>query len=246
MRRAAEWTRAEIEKYMVVRRCPGCLGDRMKKEALGVTINRRHIAEVSSATVGEAIAFFNALPRALKTSEAAVALPLIREILKRLSFLMNVGLHYLTLSRESTTLAGGEAQRIRLATQIGSRLTGVIYVLDDPSIGLHARDHHMLIQTIKELRDLGNTVIVVEHDAETMRQADWIIDLGPGAGKHGGEVIFSGSAKALWKAKTLTAEYLSGRKEVYIHHGARPGSGRHIEIRGASEHNLKNISVKIP
>ena len=243
----SEWTRAEIEKYMVVRRCPGCLGDRLKKEALGVTINGRHIAEVSSATVGEAIAFFNALPRALKTSEAAVALPLIREILKRLSFLMNVGLHYLTLSRESTTLAGGEAQRIRLATQIGSRLTGVIYVLDEPSIGLHARDHHMLIQTIKELRDLGNTVIVVEHDAETMRQADWIIDLGPGAGKHGGEVIFSGNAKLLWKAKTLTAEYLSGRKEVRIRHGAeRGGNGKVIEIRGAREHNLKNINVKIP
>ena len=177
-----------------------------------------------------------------------MALPLVREILKRLSFLMNVGLHYLTLSRESTTLAGGEAQRIRLATQIGSRLTGVIYVLDEPSIGLHARDHHMLIQTIKELRDLGNTLIVVEHDAETMRQADWIIDLGPGAGKHGGEVIFSGDAKSLWRAKTLTAEYLAGRKEVRIRQGAleRGGNGKVIEIRGAREHNLKNINVKIP
>ncbi len=243
----SEWTRAEIEKYMAVRQCPSCRGQRLKKEALGVTIDGKHIAEVSSATVREAITFFNALPKALKTSEAAVALPLVREILKRLSFLMNVGLHYLTLSRESTTLAGGEAQRIRLATQIGSRLTGVIYVLDEPSVGLHARDHHMLIQTIKELRDLGNTVIVVEHDRETMREADWIIDLGPGAGKHGGEVIFSGDAKSLWKAKTLTADYLAGRAEVRIRHGAeRGGNGKFIEVRGAREHNLKNINIKIP
>ena len=242
----SEWTRAEIEKYMAVRKCPTCLGRRLKLEALAVTIDGKNIAEISELTVSEASRYFNGLAKNMKTGEASVASPLVKEAVKRLSFLSNVGLHYLTLSRESTTLAGGEAQRIRLATQIGSRLTGVIYVLDEPSIGLHARDHHMLIQTIKELRDLGNTVIVVEHDAETMREADWIIDLGPGAGKHGGEVIFSGSAKALWKAKTLTADYLSGRKEVYIHHGARPGSGRHIEIRGASEHNLKNISVKIP
>jgi len=244
----SEWTRAEIEKYMVVRQCPGCQGNRLKREALGVTIEGRHIADVANVTVRESITFFSTLPKILKTSEAAVALPLVREILKRLSFLMNVGLHYLTLSRESTTLAGGEAQRIRLATQIGSRLTGVIYVLDEPSIGLHARDHHMLIQTIKELRDLGNTLIVVEHDAETMRQADWIIDLGPGAGKHGGEVIFSGDAKSLWRAKTLTAEYLAGRKEVRIRQGAleRGGNGKVIEIRGAREHNLKNINVKIP
>ncbi|MBI2096744.1 MAG: excinuclease ABC subunit UvrA [Candidatus Sungbacteria bacterium] len=244
----SEWTRAEIEKYMVVRRCPLCQGRRLKQEALGVTINQKNIAEVAEFTVSEAAKFFDAfISSGLKVSERRVGDPLVKEIAKRLSFLINVGLHYLTLSRESTTLAGGEAQRIRLATQIGSRLTGVIYVLDEPSIGLHARDHHMLIETIKELRDLGNTVIVVEHDAETMRQADWIVDLGPGAGKHGGQVIFSGNAKSLWKAKTLTADYLSGRKEVRIQHGKeRDGSSKFIEIRGAREHNLKNINVKIP
>ena len=244
----SEWTRAEIEKYMTVRVCPACNGKRLKKEALGVAIAGKNIAEIADLTVRDAMEFFDKiLPKELSATSAKIAAPLGREIVKRLSFLMNVGLHYLTLSRESTTLAGGEAQRIRLATQIGSRLTGVIYVLDEPSIGLHARDHHMLIETIKELRDLGNTVIVVEHDRETMREADWIIDLGPGAGKHGGEVIFSGDAKALWRAQTLTADYLSGRKEVRIkRHEPRSGNGKFLEIRGAAEHNLKNINVRIP
>lgn len=243
----SEWTRAEIEKYMIVAVCPVCGGKRLKQEALHITVAERNIADISDLTVDDALDFFagQLLPK-LSENERRVAEPLAKEIKKRLEFLKNVGLHYLTLSRESTTLAGGEAQRIRLATQIGSRLTGVIYVLDEPSIGLHPRDHHMLIETLKGLRDLGNTVIVVEHDAETMREADWIIDLGPGAGKHGGHVIFSGDAKALLKAKTLTGEYLSGKKEVHIRHAERKPSGRFLEIVGAKEHNLKNIDVRIP
>ncbi|MBI2055100.1 MAG: excinuclease ABC subunit UvrA [Candidatus Sungbacteria bacterium] len=242
----SEWTRAEIEKYMLIARCPACDGRRLKPEALGITVAERNIAEISEFTVEEALEFFSDLAGSLTVNDNKIAVPLTREITKRLQFLMNVGLHYLTISRESTTLAGGEAQRIRLATQIGSRLTGVIYVLDEPSIGLHARDHHMLIQTLKELRDLGNTVIVVEHDAETMREADCIIDMGPGAGKHGGEVIFTGNFKSLTKSKTLTADYLAGRKEVHIKHPERKGSGQYLEIVGAREHNLKNIDVKIP
>src|SRR3990167_1885331 len=171
--------------------------------------------------------------------------PLLKEILRRLEFLLEVGLDYLTIDRESTTLAGGEAQRVRLATQIGSSLTGVIYVLDEPSIGLHSRDHARLIKTLKDLRDLGNTVLVVEHDAETMREANWIIDLGPGAGKHGGKVIFEGEYRNLLKAKTLTGEYLSGKKEVRSERRSEV-KGEALRIIGASEHNLKNIDVKIP
>ncbi|MBI3627305.1 MAG: excinuclease ABC subunit UvrA [Candidatus Sungbacteria bacterium] len=242
----SEWTRAEIEKYMLIQTCPLCQGRRLKPETLAITVAFRNIADISEMTVRESLEFFFDLPKELSANDAKIAGPLAKEILKRLQFLTNVGLHYLTLSRESTTLAGGEAQRIRLATQIGSRLTGVIYVLDEPSIGLHAEDHHRLIETLKELRDLGNTVIVVEHDAETMRQADWIIDLGPGAGKHGGEVIFTGDAKALRRAKTLTADYISGRKEVEIKHAHRSGNGLKLEILGAKEHNLKDIDVKIP
>ncbi|MBI4135026.1 MAG: excinuclease ABC subunit UvrA [Candidatus Sungbacteria bacterium] len=242
----SEWTRAEIEKYMIVAKCPICQGRRLKPEALAITVLERSIADISEFTTSEALEFFEDFLPQLSAVEKKIATPLAREVMKRLRFLMNVGLHYLTLSRESTTLAGGEAQRIRLATQIGSRLTGVIYVLDEPSIGLHARDHHMLIQTLKELRDLGNTVLVVEHDAETMEAADWIIDLGPGAGKHGGEVVFAGDRSSLMKAKTLTADYLSGRKDVYIRHGERPSVKKFIEIIGAREHNLKGIDVRIP
>lgn len=242
----SEWTRAEIEKYMVIAKCPLCQGKRLKREALGITVAGQSIADIANLTIDEAIDFFGDLPAELSASEMQIASPLSREIIKRLEFLQNVGLHYLTLSRESTTLAGGEAQRIRLATQIGSQLTGVIYVLDEPSIGLHARDHHMLIETIKRLRDLGNTVLVVEHDSETMKEADWIIDLGPGAGKHGGSVIFEGNSKSLLKAKTLTGDYISGRKEVHIRHEERKGNGKFIEVLGAKEHNLKNIDVKIP
>lgn len=250
----SEFTRAEIEKYMVVQSCPACGGRRLRPEALAVKIADENIASISDETIAGNVVFFAGLVRQLTASEKQIATPLVKEISERLEFLMNVGLDYLTLSRESTTLAGGEAQRIQLATQIGSKLTGILYILDEPSIGLHPRDHSRLIQTLKELRDLGNTVVVVEHDAETMLAADWIIDIGPGAGKHGGRVLFSGTPKEILKAKTLTGEYLSGRKKVERRFsGVRlplsPPSGRgekFLVIRGASEHNLKNVDVKIP
>ncbi len=249
----SEFTRAEIEKYMKITMCPECGGTRLRKETLAVKIQGENVASVSAKTVEDAAVFFEHLAgkgSALGKNDLAVATPLVKEIMKRLSFLKDVGLEYLTLSRESTTLAGGEAQRIQLATQIGSRLSGIIYILDEPSIGLHARDHARLIKTLKDLRDLGNTVIVVEHDAETMRQADWIIDLGPGAGKHGGKVIFEGTPQQLFKAKTLTGEYLSGRKKVFVPSGryrSKIGTtGHYIVIKGASEHNLKNIDVSFP
>ncbi|MDP3710835.1 MAG: excinuclease ABC subunit UvrA [bacterium] len=277
----SEFTRAEIEKYMKIEACGVCLGHRLRKEALAVKIGAENISSVAEKTIEGSYEFFRNLLgqkiAVLNPNEIKIAQPLVKEITKRLEFLKNVGLEYLTLSRESTTLAGGEAQRIQLATQIGSRLTGVIYVLDEPSIGLHARDHARLLATLKELRDLGNTVLVVEHDAETMRAADWIIDLGLGAGKHGGKIIFEGTPKELLKAKTLTGEYLSGKKTISSELSSRASSFRHPErsegslrdssaspqndrrgkeqnydnknyliIKNASEHNLKNINVKIP
>ena len=191
--------------------------------------------------------FFTAYAKKLTKKQMQIAENLVREVSSRTKFLLEVGLDYLTIDRESTTLAGGEAQRVRLATQIGSSLTGVIYVLDEPSIGLHARDHARLIETLKDLRDLGNTVLVVEHDAETMKEADWIIDLGPGAGKHGGKVIFEGEYRALLKSKTLTGEYLSGKKEVRVVAGEESkAKNQKLLIKGAEEHNLKNIDVEIP
>ncbi|MEK7151030.1 MAG: excinuclease ABC subunit UvrA [Patescibacteria group bacterium] len=240
----SEWTRGEIEKYMVVRSCDVCGGRRLKPEALAVTIDGRGIAEVADMSIADALVFFRSF---LKKGPAEIQL-VLKEIIRRLDFLMNVGLEYMTLSRSSTTLAGGEAQRVRLATQIGSHLTGVIYVLDEPSIGLHSRDHSMLIKTIKHLRDLGNTVLVVEHDKETMSEADWIIDMGVGAGKHGGEVVFEGSYKKVLTAKTLTGEYLSGRKNVESPHADRKNikPKQWIVLAGATENNLKNVTLKIP
>jgi excinuclease ABC subunit A len=240
----SEWTRGEIEKYMIVQACVACGGQRLKPEALGVTIEGKNIAQMSDMAISEVLPFFKA-----HTKKAPRETHLIlKEIIRRLEFLMNVGLEYMTLSRTSTTLAGGEAQRVRLATQIGSQLTGVIYVLDEPSIGLHSRDHAMLLETIKHLRDLGNTVLVVEHDAETMEGADWIVDLGPGAGKHGGKVIFEGTYKKILSAKTLTGEYLSGRKKVSVaHRDKRKTRAKDwITLEGAREHNLKNVTLKLP
>ncbi|MBI4225216.1 MAG: excinuclease ABC subunit UvrA [Candidatus Sungbacteria bacterium] len=272
----SEFTRAEIEKYMVIQACPACTGKRLRPEALGVRIGDANIALISDKTISENSLFFAGMLRQLTANEKLIATPLVKEISERLQFLIDVGLDYLTLSRESTTLAGGEAQRIQLATQIGSKLTGILYILDEPSIGLHPRDHDRLIKTLKELRDLGNTVVVVEHDTETMLAADWIIDIGPGAGKHGGRVLFSGTPKEILKAKTLTGEYLSGRKKVERRFGSmrvplspladtpaarRFASGnpqqrysarfdvekeKVLIIRGAAEHNLKNVDVKIP
>lgn len=246
----SDWMRAELEKYMRVQKCPACLGKRLMSEALGVLVGGKNISEVSSLSISQAEKFFNELSekKEISVAKKSIAEPIIKEIINRLKFLVDVGLEYLALDRESTTLAGGEAQRIRLATQIGSRLVGVLYILDEPSIGLHPRDHARLIETLKNLRDLGNTVLVVEHDSQTMLEADWVIDLGPGAGRHGGEVIFQGTPKDLKKAKTLTADYLFGRKSAVVPApDGQIGKGeKFLTVKNAAEHNLKNIDVKIP
>lgn len=261
----SDFTRAEIEKYMIKVVCPVCMGRRLRPEALAILINNRSIADISAFTIKDSLAFFQKYASGtLSSREKKISSTLVKEISSRLQFLMDVGLEYLTLKRASTTLAGGEAQRIRLATQIGSGLSGVIYVLDEPSIGLHARDQMRLIQTLKRLRDLGNTVIVVEHDENTISSADWVIDIGPGAGKAGGKIIFEGTPRQLLKSDTLTGRYLSGRLKVALGGYAnktriaksRTSSKAGIatanqktsclEIVGASQHNLKNINVKIP
>lgn len=238
----SEWTRSEIEKYMIVRKCEICRGQRLKPEALAATIESKNIAELSDESIREALSFFE---KYIKKAPVEINL-LLKEIIRRLRFLVDVGLDYLTLARESTSLAGGESQRVRLATQIGSQLTGVIYVLDEPSIGLHSRDHARLLATLKHLRDLGNSVLVVEHDRETMREADWIIDLGPGAGIHGGEIIFEGPFEKILGVRTLTGEYLSGKKEVILPRKRNSETKSWLVLTGAKEHNLKNITFKIP
>ena len=244
----SEWTRSEVERYMRLEICPACSGARLKPEALSVYIGEKNLSEISALSSKDCLDFIGVQSqKKLTKSEKAVSAPLFREILKRLNFLLDVGLDYITLDRSSTTLSGGEAQRVRLATQIGSGLSGVVYVLDEPSVGLHPRDHDRLVGTLKNLRDMGNTVLVVEHDRHTMSNADWIIDLGPGAGRHGGEVVFEGTFGEIKKAKTLTGDYISGRKKVEVENKTenRKPLGK-IKIKGASEHNLKNIDVEIP
>jgi len=241
----SEYTRSEIAEYMVEKECEVCQGKRLRPEALAVIAGGRSIAQVVELPISQAQEFFRNLK--LKNSEFKIANPIIKEIINRLQFLVDVGLNYLTLDRKAATLAGGEEQRIRLATQISSKLTGVLYILDEPSVGLHSRDQGRLIETLKKLRDLGNTIVVVEHDPQTIRAADWVCDIGPGAGKYGGRVIFQGTPKELLKAKTLTGEYLSGRKKVEISTGSHPEREKKLLIiKGAREHNLKNIDVKIP
>ena len=244
----SEWTRAEIERYMTFEPCPECKGRRLKPEALAVLVAGKNIAEFASLSSEEALSFALKLQGEFSKKKEAnqIAGPLLKEVSTRLKFLLDVGLDYLTLERSSTTLAGGEAQRVRLATQIGSGLSGVIYVLDEPSIGLHARDHARLIGTLKKLRDYGNTVLVVEHDEETMRESDWIVDLGPGAGKHGGRIIFEGDFSGLRRSKTLTGDYLSGRKSLTIKPGEGAKTEQRLVVKGAREHNLKNLTVEIP
>lgn len=239
-------TRAKYEAYQSYRTCPTCKGGRLNAFSRAATIAGKTIVEVMAMPVGEALKFFAGV-------EVIPALKdILGEIMKRLQFLLDVGLDYLTLDRASATLSGGEMQRIRLATQIGSGLTGVLYVLDEPTIGLHPRDNERLIATLKGLRDRGNTVVIVEHDEEMMRAADWIVDLGPGAGREGGEVMYQGDFKGLLKAKSLTADYLTGRKGVVAPHDARrmPHEARRmphfLTLSGASEHNLKNVTVRIP
>ncbi len=241
----SESSREEIEKYMVNKTCHVCGGKRLRKEALSVLIRGKSIADIASLSVKDALSFFNNLK--LTPYEEKIASVIIKEIKSRLEFLQNVGLDYLELSRNSSTLSGGEAQRIRLATQIGSRLTGVIYILDEPSIGLHPRDDERLLKTLKHLRDLGNTVIVVEHDESTIRAADYVIDLGPGAGVNGGKIVAMGKPDEIEKnPASLTGQYLSWEKEIEIPKKRRKGNGKYLKFIGVSQFNLKNIDVKIP
>lgn len=242
---SSDYIRESLEKYMRNKNCPTCKGHRLKEEALAVKVNDMHISSITDFSITEAMTFFQQLN--LSEKEKQIAKLLIKEINNRLEFLNNVGLDYLTLSRTAGTLSGGEAQRIRLATQIGSALTGVLYVLDEPSIGLHQRDNDKLIGTLKEMRDLDNSLIVVEHDEDTMLAADWLIDIGPGAGEHGGQIIASGTPEEVMKnKKSLTGQYLAGKKYIPIPAERRKHDKRYIEVIGAKANNLKNVSVKIP
>ncbi|MDR0846718.1 MAG: excinuclease ABC subunit UvrA [Lactobacillales bacterium] len=242
---SSEFVRETMRKYMRELPCPTCHGYRLNEQALSVKIEGRHIAQVSELSVSEAHEFFKNLE--LKGNEADISRPIVKEICSRLEFLENVGLNYLSLSRKAGTLSGGEAQRIRLATQIGSQLSGIMYVLDEPSIGLHQRDNNKLIESLRKMRDLGNTLIVVEHDEDTMRAADFLIDIGPGAGLHGGEVVASGTPKQVEKnPKSLTGRYLSGKEAIPVPTERRKGSGKSIKITGAEANNLKNIDVEFP
>ncbi len=241
----SEYMKEEIEQYMMTAPCPDCGGTRLKKESLAVTVADRSIAEACALTVRGAQHFFAHLT--LTDRERLIAHQVLKEITSRLGFLVNVGLDYLTLDRTANTLSGGEAQRIRLATQIGSGLMGVLYVLDEPSIGLHQRDNRRLIDTLMGLRDLGNTILVVEHDEETIRSADWVVDIGPGAGADGGHVVAAGPLERILATPgSITGQYLSGKRSIPIPPRRRAGSGQALTIRGAREHNLKRIDVRIP
>lgn len=246
----SEWMREKIAEYMSDRPCPACQGKRLNPAALAVTVDEVNIVQANSWPVLQTLEWVKKLSSKnspLTSKQKTIAERVLKEIHERLTFLVNVGLDYLTLNRSATTLSGGEAQRIRLATQVGSRLVGVLYVLDEPSIGLHPRDNSRLLETLKGLRDLGNTVLVVEHDDETIRESDWVIDLGPAAGEHGGKVIAEGTPKQiLAHPKSLTGLYLSGRKQVEVPKKRREGNGKSLNIVGASANNLKKIDVKIP
>ncbi|QFF99993.1 excinuclease ABC subunit UvrA [Psychrobacillus glaciei] len=242
---SSDYIREQMEKYMAQHNCPTCKGYRLKEETLAVKVDSLHIGQVTEFSIEEANRFFNQLT--LSEKDMQIARLVFREINERLGFLENVGLDYLTLNRASGTLSGGEAQRIRLATQIGSRLTGVLYILDEPSIGLHQRDNDRLIETLKNMRDIGNTLIVVEHDEDTMMAADYLIDVGPGAGIRGGEIVAAGTPEQVMKnKKSLTGQYLSGKKFIPLPTERRKPDGRFIKIKGASENNLKNVNVDIP
>ncbi len=246
----SEYIREKISEFMSDRPCPTCKGKRLNPAALAVTIDDANIIELTSWPVSRTLEWIQELSGTkspLTNRQKAIAERVLKEISERLGFLVNVGLEYLTLNRSATTLSGGEAQRIRLATQVGSRLVGVLYVLDEPSIGLHPRDNNRLLETLKGLRDLGNTVLVVEHDNETIRSADWIIDLGPAAGEHGGRLIAEGKPEDILKhPKSLTGQYLSGRKSIEIPKVRRNGNGKSLRIVGARANNLKNLSIDIP
>jgi excinuclease ABC subunit A len=246
----SEYIREKISEYMSDRPCPACGGKRLHPAALAVTVAENNIVEVTSWPVLRTLEWIRLLSGSsspLGTRHRTISERILKEIHERLGFLVNVGLDYLTLSRTATTLSGGEAQRIRLATQVGSGLVGVLYVLDEPSIGLHPRDNARLLETLQGLRDLGNTVLIVEHDEDTIRAADWILDLGPGAGEHGGRLVAEGTpATILAHPKSLTGQYLSGRKQITIPASRRPGNGKFLRIVGARANNLKNLSAQIP
>ena len=241
----SDFTREQMRLYMTELTCHSCQGYRLNPQALSVKVNQAHIGAVSAKSIEHVLDFITNLT--LTEQETAIARPIIKEIHDRLSFLQNVGLDYLTLSRSSGSLSGGEAQRIRLATQIGSNLSGVLYILDEPSIGLHQRDNDRLIQSLQKMRDLGNTLIVVEHDEDTMRAADYLIDIGPGAGHAGGEIVAAGTPEDVAKnPNSITGQYLSGKRKIPIPEKRRSGNGQAIKITGAAENNLKNLSVEFP
>jgi excinuclease ABC subunit A len=237
--------REQFESYMREADCPACKGERLRPSSLAVKVNKHSISQVCDMSIAESAAFLKEL--VLGDRDTMIAERITKEVNARLGFLLDVGLDYLTLSRPAATLAGGEAQRIRLASQIGSGLVGTLYVLDEPSIGLHQRDNHRLIETLVRLRDLGNTVLVVEHDEDTIRASDWVVDIGPGAGEHGGEVVYSGPVPGIYKAAgSITGQYLSGKRSIPVPKDRRPTGTDWLTIRGAREHNLQNITAKIP
>ena len=246
----SEYMRSKISEYMSETTCTTCHGARLRPEALAITVDDLDIISITKKPVQETLDWINRLSgkkSPFSERDRMIASRILKEILDRLGFLVNVGLDYLTLDRTAATLSGGEAQRIRLATQIGSRLMGVLYVLDEPSIGLHPRDNARLLTTLEGLRDMGNTVLVVEHDEGTIRRADWILDLGPGAGEHGGEVVAEGPVEEIIKSKkSLTAAYLTGRKKIPIPETRRAGNGSFLSVIGARQNNLKDIDVHIP
>ena len=232
--------------YMDNIKCPSCEGSRLKKESLYFKINSKNIAELSEMDIVELSEWFKALPHHLSKNQKLISKEILKEISTRLQFLLDVGLDYLSINRSSKSLSGGEAQRIRLATQIGSQLVGVLYILDEPSIGLHQRDNEKLIKSLIALKDVGNSVIVVEHDKDMIEQADHVIDIGPKAGKHGGEIISQGTPQAILNSGTMTADYLSKVKEIEVPKKRRDGNGKFLELKGCTGNNLKNVSIKLP
>lgn len=242
---SSDYTREQMRLYMTELECQTCHGYRLNPQALSVKVGGKHIGEVSELSITQALEFFEHLK--LSEQDSMIAKPIFKELRDRLSFLEDVGLDYLSLSRSSGTLSGGEAQRIRLATQIGSNLSGVLYILDEPSIGLHQRDNDRLITSLKKMRDLGNTLIVVEHDEDTMRSADYLIDIGPGAGEHGGEIIAAGTPEEVIQTpQSLTGQYLAGKRQIEVPKKRRKGNGKFVTVQGARENNLKNLTVKFP
>ena len=238
--------RTWVEKFMQLKTCLSCNGKRLKKESLWFKVDDKNIAELSDYDLDKLLLWFTGIESRLSNRQNVIAKDILKEIKERVQFLLDVGLNYLSLSRPSKSLSGGESQRIRLATQIGSQLQGITYILDEPSIGLHQRDNHRLIKALKNLRDIGNSVLVVEHDKDIMMAADYLIDIGPKAGKHGGEIVASGIPKDLLKLNTLTSSYLNGKKQIAIPSQRRTGNGHTLYLKGTTGNNLKNINVEFP